>query len=110
MSHCCIPGCSYQYKAKDAKWSMFKILRPDLGRKTEEEKAHYENLTKFILSLRDCLKGDKIKEMLHKEVASICEQHFENDAIVPTNSRKKLKLGVLPTKCLPKKVKEIKVS
>ena len=91
---------------------MFKILRPDLGRKTEEEKAHYENLTKFILSLRDCLKGDKIKEMLHKEVpvASICEQHFENDAIVPTNSRKKLKLGVLPTKCLPKKVKEIKVS
>ena len=48
--------------------------------------------------------------MLHKEVASICEQHFENDAIVQTNSRKKLKLGVLPTKCLPKKVKEIKVS
>ena len=41
---------------------------------------------------------------------SICEQHFENDAIVQTNSHKKLKLGVLPTKCLPKKVKEIKVS
>lgn len=67
-SHCAIPLCFYSHNTKNGtKRSLFSIKRPELGKKTMEERKHYQQLTKFILSMRDAAKGDKIKEMLHKE-------------------------------------------
>lgn len=67
--NCCIPGCTWScYKAKTTGTvrHFFKLKRPDLA-KNEEEKAHFLNLRKIVLSLRDPTKGDKIKKQLHKE-------------------------------------------
>ena len=47
--------------------TFFSILRPDLAR-SEAEKKHREQLTNFILSMRDASKNDRIKIMLHKKM------------------------------------------
>jgi len=69
-THCAIPGCiwSYQYaKTKDvACKTIFTVRRPDLA-KSDDERKHREQLTNFLLSVRNSNKGDIIKKMLHKE-------------------------------------------
>ena len=110
VMYCSIPGCNYSRKDKDSNRGIFKVLRPDLGKKSAEEKEHYENLQKFLLQIRDFQKGDRIKVLLHKETACICENHFTADCIISVNTKKKLKLGSMPSLNLPKPVKEVKVS
>ena len=113
MSWCSIPGCNYSRKTKNSgtsvKRAIFKVLRPDLGKKSDKERDHYQNLTSFLLQVRDYQKGDKIKGLLHKETACICERHFNDNDIVVRGSKKQLKIGAIPSQTLPKKVKEIKV-
>nr|XP_026695342.1 uncharacterized protein LOC104265701 isoform X2 [Ciona intestinalis] len=103
MSNCCIPNCFYSYSKKNAKRSLFTIRRPDLAR-SSDEKDHRERLTNFILGLRDFQRGDRIKEILKKEKACICEAHFKPEDIVSYyHSRKELKCGAFPSENLPKK-------
>ena len=65
--HCIIPGCTWYFnKSAGEKRSMFSILKPELA-KTQEVREHREKLKKILLSLRDSGRGDKIKEMLHKQ-------------------------------------------
>ena len=69
-SNCCIPGCSYTRKTKGIrKRLLFTIRNPGFAR-NNKEKDHRDKTasTAFILSLRDSFKGDRIKELLHKEV------------------------------------------
>ena len=51
---------------KSPERSFFSIKRPDLA-SNEDERQHRQNLTDFILFLRDADAGDHIKMMLHKE-------------------------------------------
>ena len=70
MSNCCIPGCFYSRKTKSTgikKRSLFTIRNPGFARNAKE-REHRTALTNVILSLRDSSKGDRIKELLHKEV------------------------------------------
>lgn len=62
MSHCAVPYCNTSRKEQKFKdvW-LFITKRSDLAR-NEKEKEHREELTKFILKLRDCTKGDIIKK------------------------------------------------
>ena len=109
MSWCSIPGCNYSRKSKDSKRAIFRIFRPALGKKSVEARKHYETLSNFLLQLRDFQKGDKIKELLHKETACICESHFNDDDMIVNKAKKQLKLGAIPSRNLPRNVKEIKV-
>nr|XP_026693588.1 uncharacterized protein LOC108950141 [Ciona intestinalis] len=102
--NCCIPGCSYSHKEGRERRSLFSIRRPEFG-KTASEKLHRTDLTNFILRLRDPLKGDNIKQLLHKEKATICEIHFSEDDFIVHNTRKSLKSGAMPKFFLPAKCK-----
>nr|XP_018672076.2 uncharacterized protein LOC101242335 isoform X3 [Ciona intestinalis] len=118
-SNCCMPLCTYNFqfakrqskvKKKDQDtpfMSLFVISHPKFA-KTPEEKIHRENLRKVVLQYRDPTKGDRIKNMLDRESASICERHFTSDCFEmsgPTN-KKSLKLGSIPTLNLPHKTLE----
>ena len=107
MSYCSIPGCNSSNKSKN-KHTLFKICRPELGKKTEEQRKHYQQLTNFLLKLRNT-KGDNILQLLHKETATICERHFKETDIITSTSKKQLKLGSIPFLDLPKAKREIKV-
>ncbi|XP_078485162.1 uncharacterized protein LOC144744398 [Ciona intestinalis] len=96
MSHFCIPGCTYVYKNAVIKRYLFKILCPEFA-KSGEERNHRESLVQSILSIRDPTKGDKIKDMLHREMASICEAHFTEKDFTVHSKSKTLKLGSIPT-------------
>ncbi|XP_077968584.1 uncharacterized protein LOC120330757 [Styela clava] len=102
-THCSVPGCSWS-RQKVEKRSLFCIRRPDLAR-NEEEREHRIALTRFMLSMRDASRGDNIKEMLHKESASICEAHFHEGDIIRNGKSVALKLGARPSLQLPKAVK-----
>ncbi|XP_078487074.1 uncharacterized protein LOC144745144 [Ciona intestinalis] len=77
-THCAVPNCNWSSKkAKQGNTrTLFTVYRPEFA-KTNDEKEHREQLTNFLLSVRDAGKGDCIKEMLHKETAAICEAHFD---------------------------------
>ena len=64
-THCAVPGCSYTRSKKESR-TLFSVLRPDLAR-NDEERQHRIGLTNFLLSMRDAMRGDRIKLMLHKE-------------------------------------------
>ena len=68
VSSCAIPGCAYRHNRSNVeKRAIFTVYRPDLA-KNEQEKAHREMLTRFILSMRNAKSpADNITAQLHKE-------------------------------------------
>ncbi|XP_078495193.1 uncharacterized protein LOC144750005 [Ciona intestinalis] len=104
-SHCSVPGCCYSRSRskllKESCRALFCIRRPELA-KDNAERCHRETLTNFILSMRDVKGGDVINEMLKKESAAICENHFLESDIIVKGVRKQLKIGAKPRKNLQK--------
>lgn len=85
-THCAIPGCNWSRlkgKRTGEDRVLFTVYRPDLA-KSKEEKMDRERLTNFLSSMRDAARGDRIKEMLHKETLAkhlnskfrLVEEHF----------------------------------
>nr|XP_039265951.1 uncharacterized protein LOC120341496 isoform X2 [Styela clava] len=104
-THCAVPGCSYSYvksrKAGQSVKTLFSVLRPDLA-KTPQERKHREGLSNFLLAMRDSSRGDNIKAMLHKETASICEDHFLGTDILRHGKKSSLRLGAVPCRKIPR--------
>nr|XP_039254203.1 uncharacterized protein LOC120331200 [Styela clava] len=104
-THCAVPGCSYSYvksrKAGQSVKTLFSVLRPDLA-KTPQERKHREGLSNFLLAMRDSSRGDNIKTMLHKETASICEDHFLGTDILRHGKKSSLRLGAVPCRKIPR--------
>lgn len=67
-SQCAVPGCNWdRHKVKFGdKRTLFGVDRPEFGR-TAEEKEHRQQLTKFLLSIRDFEKSDSIIDVLKRE-------------------------------------------
>nr|XP_039264474.1 uncharacterized protein LOC120339933 [Styela clava] len=52
--------------------------------------------------MRDSSRGDNIKAMLHKETASICEDHFLGTDILRHGKKSFLRLGAVPCRKIPR--------